>query len=60
MSLIIYIYIPAHISALLDIASIYTACPHVASHYSFFTHHGRQRCKRVYMETKIKKIKSKK
>ena len=47
-------------SPLLDIGGIYTACPHVASQYSFLTYHGRQRCKQVYMETKIQKIKSKK
>ena len=54
MSLIIYIYIPAHISPLPDIACIYTVRPPVASYHSFLTHHGGQRCKRAYMETKIK------
>ena len=44
----IYIYI--YLSALLNIGGIYTARPHVAPHYSLFTHHGWQRCKQVYME----------
>ena len=54
MTLIIYIYIPAHISPLPDIARIYTARPPVASYHSFLTHHGGQRWKEAYMETKIK------
>ena len=55
MTLIIYIYIPAHISPPPDIARIYTPRPPVASHHSSLTHHGGQRWKKgAYMAAESK------